>query len=542
MSNKKFKCILHDFLGLVDTFHDFSKKDKRNKLSVIDIQNMLQQYKDYVLCKIKRKYGNQLYNEFLGLYTGYMTPNDKRKRTDPHIGGAKRTREQSSETIEFGDLYKVNDDDYRNQFLILFDSIVNKEGITTSEAEEKIINHYNQLTITLSDTSFFVSDTLIINNRKLIHTIRYRVNQLIKHIGKDETILELRKISAADTGYGHPDISNLLNVSLKYFILIFIHPPNEDAKTIILNNIICLINKQIPLEVLVFPSLYIIDMDNLHLISPTSNRFTYLYNKGKKAIDQANVRGFNPTDSNKWNSSIYILGQESKSENNRLLFNADLTSYPLEYEYLGSKFKYVKTSNSEYIECSSNNGITLKVRVNSVSRLSYMCRIAINQLVDGEPVDGEPVDGEPVDEEPVDEEPVDEELIGVIKRHAHADFMTIIDLLVGAKRFGDWSQCYIAKENYLFVLSDDFYCQLFGILIGAPIILTRCLRGNTYSKCMYNIEPEHTSYHTNNFNILDQRILPSKNSVRCIDPENDKIVFLNKRKISFDTFRRYYPS
>lgn len=45
-----------------------------------------------------------------------------------------------------------------------------------------------------------------------------------------------------------------------------------------------------------------------------------------------------------------------------------------------------------------------------------------------------------------------------------------IFILVGFKRFGDWSQMIICKNNYFYLQTKDKLCKLFGILYGAPVI------------------------------------------------------------------------
>jgi len=42
----------------------------------------------------------------------------------------------------------------------------------------------------------------------------------------------------------------------------------------------------------------------------------------------------------------------------------------------------------------------------------------------------------------------------------------------GVKRFGDWIQMYLSKKHWFILQTNDFYCQLYGYLIGAPVIFT----------------------------------------------------------------------
>jgi hypothetical protein len=91
----------------------------------------------------------------------------------------------------------------------------------------------------------------------------------------------------------------------------------------------------------------------------------------------------------------------------------------------------------------------------------------------------------------------------------------IIYISFGAKRFGDWSQQNIGKLFYIFVESNDFYCKLYGIFIGAPVLLyetkrfctTPLIRGTCSD--LYNIEPT--------FNRLKEKALDKKFPLNIVD-------------------------
>jgi hypothetical protein len=52
-----------------------------------------------------------------------------------------------------------------------------------------------------------------------------------------------------------------------------------------------------------------------------------------------------------------------------------------------------------------------------------------------------------------------------------ANKFIINSLAYGAKRAGDWIQCIQASRNNLLLETQDFYCQVFALAVGAPIIL-----------------------------------------------------------------------
>ena len=78
------------------------------------------------------------------------------------------------------------------------------------------------------------------------------------------------------------------------------------------------------------------------------------------------------------------------------------------------------------------------------------------------------------------------------------EYEVIIYLAFGAKRYGDWIQQIIGRTLYFFVKTTDFYCILYGILIGAPVIISNkkyCESTSVKSYCknpdLYNIKPKY---------------------------------------------------
>ena len=78
----------------------------------------------------------------------------------------------------------------------------------------------------------------------------------------------------------------------------------------------------------------------------------------------------------------------------------------------------------------------------------------------------------------------------------------MIFILSSFKRFGDWYQQLIAKNTYFYVITNDFYAKLFGILNGSPVILDE--NGIYY---LYNFLPlNYNKYiEINKLNILIHR-------------------------------------
>ncbi len=46
----------------------------------------------------------------------------------------------------------------------------------------------------------------------------------------------------------------------------------------------------------------------------------------------------------------------------------------------------------------------------------------------------------------------------------------LVFMLFGAKRFGDWIQMHLSKKHWFILQTNDFYCKVYGYLIGAPVI------------------------------------------------------------------------
>ncbi len=51
----------------------------------------------------------------------------------------------------------------------------------------------------------------------------------------------------------------------------------------------------------------------------------------------------------------------------------------------------------------------------------------------------------------------------------------IVFLIFNAKRYGDWIQAELAKKFYFLLQTKDFYCQMYSLLIGAPILRKKTL-------------------------------------------------------------------
>lgn len=52
------------------------------------------------------------------------------------------------------------------------------------------------------------------------------------------------------------------------------------------------------------------------------------------------------------------------------------------------------------------------------------------------------------------------------------NFYLLITIILGCKRFGDWYAQELAKQNYLFVKTDDFWANIYGLLTGTPTIFS----------------------------------------------------------------------
>jgi hypothetical protein len=102
----------------------------------------------------------------------------------------------------------------------------------------------------------------------------------------------------------------------------------------------------------------------------------------------------------------------------------------------------------------------------------------------------------------------------------------LICLLFGLKRFGDWIQMEAAKKYYFLIQSCDFYANLYGILIGAPIILKTHI---------YNYLP--------NIDIKlkdDEFKIFNKDEIKLPISENSKIIYKSLRDIHTPNINRYY--
>jgi hypothetical protein len=52
------------------------------------------------------------------------------------------------------------------------------------------------------------------------------------------------------------------------------------------------------------------------------------------------------------------------------------------------------------------------------------------------------------------------------------NFNLLVTIILGCKRFGDWYAQELAKKNYLFVKTDDFWANIYGMINGTPTIFS----------------------------------------------------------------------
>ena len=101
----------------------------------------------------------------------------------------------------------------------------------------------------------------------------------------------------------------------------------------------------------------------------------------------------------------------------------------------------------------------------------------------------------------------------------------IVFLLFGFKRFGDWIQVELSSKLYLTLQTKDYYCQLYGIFVGAPTII---------DEDIYNYNPKEDL-------LLDNFMLFNKNTTTVIKP-TDKLIYTGLRDIETNNISRHYFS
>lgn len=99
----------------------------------------------------------------------------------------------------------------------------------------------------------------------------------------------------------------------------------------------------------------------------------------------------------------------------------------------------------------------------------------------------------------------------------------IVFLLFGFKRFGDWMQVELSSKLYFTLQTTDYYCKLYGLLIGAPVII---------DKIIYNYEPPENL-------LLTNFILFNENDTKIIN-DRDKLIYKGLRDIETTGINHYY--
>ncbi len=99
----------------------------------------------------------------------------------------------------------------------------------------------------------------------------------------------------------------------------------------------------------------------------------------------------------------------------------------------------------------------------------------------------------------------------------------IVFLLFGFKRFGDWMQVELSSKLYFTLQTTDYYCKLYGLLIGAPVII---------DEIIYNYEPPENL-------LLTNFILFNENDTKIIN-DRDTLIYKGLRDIETTGINRYY--
>jgi hypothetical protein len=100
----------------------------------------------------------------------------------------------------------------------------------------------------------------------------------------------------------------------------------------------------------------------------------------------------------------------------------------------------------------------------------------------------------------------------------------IVFLLFGSKRYGDWVQVHMAKENYFILQTTDFFCKVYAYLYGTPVI---------FDNTIYNhMVPE-------NLRSLPYKLVDRDETIYRITPENH-MIHKSLRTFKTDVDRFYF--
>lgn len=103
----------------------------------------------------------------------------------------------------------------------------------------------------------------------------------------------------------------------------------------------------------------------------------------------------------------------------------------------------------------------------------------------------------------------------------------LVSLMFGAKRFGDWIQMQLSKKLYFMLQTNDFYCKLYGYLIGAPVF---------FDDNIFNYMPNDISLTNENFKIISKN---NQNQIITIT-DNLHLIYKSLRNIKTKEINRFY--
>jgi hypothetical protein len=122
-------------------------------------------------------------------------------------------------------------------------------------------------------------------------------------------------------------------------------------------------------------------------------------------------------------------------------------------------------------------------------------------------------------------------------------------LLFNSKRFGDWAQVELAKKYYFILQTKDFYCKMYSLLIGAPIIIksTSLIKDDEDEETIEEVVNEKGLV-LYNYNIPDSIFSSEYNKLFVIvndkgtetKIENPKIRYTGLRSIETPVSREFY--
>ena len=103
----------------------------------------------------------------------------------------------------------------------------------------------------------------------------------------------------------------------------------------------------------------------------------------------------------------------------------------------------------------------------------------------------------------------------------------LVFMLFGAKRFGDWIQMYLSKKHWFILQTNDFYCKVYGYLIGAPVI---------FDDIIYNYLPPDDLKITGDFNAI------TVDSIKNLQKYTGEktLIYKSLRNIKTDEVSRMY--